>query len=73
MAMPVLEPVPQIDDPVWRAVLAAPVGAPETDEERAAYENLLTDIRAGRRGVGRDAVLATIERMRAEQGDGEVP
>ncbi len=62
---------PASDDPVWRAVLAAPVGPPESEEESAAYEALFADLRAGRRGVGRDVVIATIERSRAEQDDGE--
>lgn len=73
MALPA-RPLPRMDDdPVWRAVLAAPVGPPETDEEREAYETLLRDVRAGHRGLGRDEVRAIIDQRRAEQGDDEAP
>jgi predicted transcriptional regulator len=56
-------------DPIWVAILASPIGENDlTDEQRAALEEGLEDIRAGR-VVSRDHVLETIEQMRREQGE----
>ena len=70
-AAAVLEPPPvsAVDDPVWAAMLASPIVEDDlTDEERAGIEEGMEDIRAGR-VVSHEVVLATIERMRAEQGE----
>jgi hypothetical protein len=67
-----LEPLAFLEnDPVLAAFLNAPVSdEPETDEERAAFELGMADIRAGRvRTVGREEIQATIERMRRDQGE----
>lgn len=52
------------------AFLDAPVSAePETDDERAAFELGMADIRAGRaRALGPDEIGATIAQMRRAQG-----
>jgi predicted transcriptional regulator len=69
MSPPALSAVELEHDPVWAAAQAAPLSdEPETEEERAAFEEGMADIRAGR-VVSRDAILATIERMRIEQGE----
>lgn len=51
------------------ALLAAPLADElETDEERAAFDAIEADIRAGRRGVGPAAIATSIEQMRLDQG-----
>ena len=51
------------------ALLAAPLAdEPETDEERAAFDAIEADILAGRHGAGPEAIAATLEMMRLEQG-----
>ncbi|MFO0760004.1 MAG: hypothetical protein U0359_26200 [Byssovorax sp.] len=56
-------------DPVWAAALAAPpADEPETEDQRAAFEEGMADIRAGR-VVSRGEILATIEKMRRAQGE----
>ncbi len=70
-AAALLEPAPVsvADDPVWAAMLASPIAEDDlTDDERAGLEEGMADIRAGR-VVPHDVVLATIERMHAEQGE----
>jgi hypothetical protein len=67
-----LDPAPALmEDPVLAAFLNAPVSAePETDEERAAFELGMADIRAGRtRALGPDEIRATIAQMRQAQGE----
>jgi predicted transcriptional regulator len=55
---------PDETDPIWHAVLASPLVEDDLcDDERAAVEEGMADIRAGR-VVSRDKVLATIEQMR---------
>jgi hypothetical protein len=57
-------------DPVLAAFDNAPLGEPFTDDERAAFEVGMEDIRTGRvRSVSRDDMRATLERMRREQGE----
>ncbi len=58
-------------DPVLAAILRAPVSdEPETEEERAAFELGMADVRAGRvRAIGQDEMTVIIERMRREQGE----
>lgn len=52
------------DDPVLAACMSAPADdVPETDEERAAVEEGMAAIRAGR-WIGPDEVRASIERRR---------
>lgn len=47
----------------------APIGEPFTEEERAAFEVGMEDIRAGRcRTIPREEMLAKLERMRREHG-----
>lgn len=60
------------NDPVLAAFRNAPLAdEPETEEERAAFEVGLADIRAGRgRTIGRDEMRAKIEKMRREQAGG---
>jgi len=56
-------------DPIWEAMLASPIVEDDlTDEQRAALEEGLEDIRAGR-VVSRDHVLQTIDQIRREQGE----
>ena len=56
-------------DPVLAAFLNAPLSTePETDEERAAFDVGMADIRAGR-VVSHEAVLQTIDRMRRDSGE----
>lgn len=59
------------DDPVLAAFLRAPVSdEPETEEDRAAFEVGMADIRAGRaRTLGQQEISATIDRMRRDQGE----
>jgi hypothetical protein len=46
----------------------APPGEPFTEEERAAFEAGMEDIRAGRcRTIDREEMRAKLERMRREQ------
>jgi hypothetical protein len=56
---------------VLAAFLRAPVSdEPETQEERAAFEVGMADVRAGRsRAISQDEMTAIIERMRREQGE----
>jgi predicted transcriptional regulator len=69
VSLPALSAVELEHDPVWAAAQTAPLSdEPETEEERAAFEEGMAGIRAGR-VVSRDAILATIERMRIEQGE----
>ncbi len=57
-------------DPVWVAVLAAPLAdEPETEEEREAIAAIKADIAADRRGHTPDDVQAIIEQMRRDQGE----
>jgi hypothetical protein len=57
-------------DPIWTAILAAPLAEePETDEERAAFDAIQADVEAGRRGLLPAEIAATIEQMRLEQGE----
>lgn len=56
-------------DPIWEAVLASPLVEDDlSEEERAALDEGMEDIRAGR-VVPRDVVLETIERLRRSQGE----
>jgi len=56
-------------DPIWRAILESPLVEDDlSEDERAALEEGMADIRAGR-VVSRDKVLETIERLRQSQGD----
>jgi predicted transcriptional regulator len=56
-------------DPVWEAILASPLVEDDlSEDERAALEEGMADIRAGR-VVPRDKVLETIEQLRREQGE----
>lgn len=56
-------------DPIWAAILDSPIGENDlTDEQRAALEEGLEDIRAGR-VVSREHVLETIDQMRRELGE----
>lgn len=56
-------------DPIWEAILASPIVEDDlSEEERAAIEVGLEDVRAGR-VVPRQVVFETIERMRHEQGE----
>lgn len=56
-------------DPIWEAMLASPIVEDDlTNEQRAALEEGLEDIRAGRL-VSRDHVLQTIDQIRREQGE----
>jgi hypothetical protein len=56
-------------DPFWEAVLASPVLEDDlSDEERAALDDAMNDLRAGRL-VSRDQVFQTIERMRQDQSE----
>ncbi len=56
-------------DPIWEAILASPLVDDDlSDDERAALEKGMADIRAGR-VVSRDKVLETIEQLRREQRD----
>ena len=69
MGDPALKLTPEMN-PVWRAVLAAPLShEPETDEEREAIAAIQADIAAGRRGRSSEDVRALIEEMRHEQGE----
>jgi hypothetical protein len=55
-----LAPAPVHDDPVWSAAMAAPVDhTPDTDEERAAIEEVR---RTGFRSVPGSTVTAEIAR-----------
>lgn len=58
------------DDPVLAAFRNAPLSdEPETEEEREADYAAIAEYQAGRaRVIGREEVLAKIERMRLEQG-----
>lgn len=57
-------------DPMLAALLAAPLDdEPETDEERAAFDVIEADIRAGRRGAGPAEIARALERMRLDQGE----
>lgn len=52
------------------AILALPLRAePETDEERAIFEQAEEDIRAGRRGHSTEEMLAAIEKHRLSSGE----
>jgi hypothetical protein len=67
-----LDPTPATPaDPVLAAFLHAPLSnEPESDEERAAFERGMDDIRAGRaRSIGRDEMAETLERLRQTQGE----
>jgi predicted transcriptional regulator len=56
-------------DPIWEAMLASPIVDDDlSEDERAALEEGMADIRAGR-VVPRDNVLETIERLRVEHGE----
>ncbi len=56
-------------DPIWEAVLASPVVHDDlADEERAALNEGMADIRAGR-VVSRDHVLNTLTYMQHDQGE----
>jgi predicted transcriptional regulator len=58
-----------MNDSVWLAICESPVVKEElSDEQRAALEDGLADICAGRI-VTRDHILTTIEEMRIAQGD----
>ncbi|MEZ4297774.1 MAG: hypothetical protein R3B70_22645 [Polyangiaceae bacterium] len=59
------------EDPVLAAFRDAPLSdEPETEEERAADRAAIAEYQAGRaRTLGRDAMRATLERMRHEQGE----
>lgn len=60
---------PVAEDPVWAAMLASPVAEDDlSEEERAALEEGMQDIRAGR-VVGHKDVAMIIQRMRLEQGE----
>jgi hypothetical protein len=55
-------------DPIWAAILDAPLAEePETEEERAAFDAIQADIQAGRRGLRPAEIVSTIEQMRSEQ------
>ena len=57
-------------DPIWDAILRAPLAEePETEEERAAFDAIESDIRAGRRGLPPQEIAAVIEQMRLAQGE----
>lgn len=61
---------PSTADERMAALLALPLRAePETDEERAIFEEAEVDVRAGRRGYSTGEVLETIEKMRRDQGE----
>ena len=67
-----LEPtLPFTEDPVLAAFLNAPVSTElETDEERAAVELGMADIRAGRaRRLSPDEIQASLVRVRCAQGE----
>lgn len=52
------------------AILALPLRAePETDEERAIFEQGEADLRAGRRGCTTAQILETIAKSRRDQGE----
>ena len=56
-------------DPIWQAMLESPVVEDDlSDDERAALEEGMADIRAGR-VVSHDKILELIERLRQSQGD----
>ncbi len=56
-------------DPIWEALLASPLVEDDlSDDERAALEEGMADIRAGR-VISRNKVLETIEQLRREQGE----
>lgn len=56
-------------DPVLAAFLNAPLASqPETDEERAAFEEGMADIRAGR-VVSHESAARTVHRMKADSGE----
>lgn len=57
------------DDPLLRAVMAAPMGPPLTEQERAAVEEAERSIAAGERGSSQEEIERAIEQMRVEQGD----
>lgn len=56
------------EDPVWAAWERAPV-VPMTDEERTLFDEGLAAMGAGGPTRTHDEVLATVARMRAEQGE----
>ncbi|MFO0592366.1 MAG: hypothetical protein U0441_32775 [Polyangiaceae bacterium] len=59
-----------VTNPVWAAVLAAPLAEePETEEEREAIAAIKADIAAGRRGHTVEDVHAVIEQMKRDQGE----
>lgn len=66
-----LDPTAALErDPIWAAILDAPLAEePETEEERAAFEAIQADIQAGQRGLPSAEIAATIEQMRHEQGE----
>ena len=56
-------------DPIWEAILASPLVEDDlSDDERAALEEGMADIRAGR-VISRNKVLETIEQLRRDQGE----
>lgn len=66
---------PPREDPVWRAVLAAPhmpLPADIEAEALASYEEGERFLRSGRRGAGPEEIAALIEEMKAGQGDDDV-
>jgi len=59
-------PAAVADDPLWRALLNAPVGAPMTERERAAVGESERLIAAGVRGASQAEIEALLERRRIE-------
>jgi predicted transcriptional regulator len=56
-------------DPIWEAMLASPIVEDDlSEDEQAAFEEGMADIRAGR-VVSREKILETVERLRIEQGE----
>jgi len=57
------------DDPVWQAVLNAPLDdEPETEEERAGVEAAKTEVAAGGRTYSHAEVEAMIAERREREG-----
>ncbi len=64
------EPARNLADERLAAILALPLSEePETDEERAIFEQAEADMRAGVKGYTSEEILETIAQMRCDQGE----
>lgn len=66
---------PPREDPVWRAILAAPyMPLPAEIEAEAleAYDEAERFIRSGQRGKSPEEIQTLLAQMKAEQGDDDV-